>query len=32
MAGIGLQRVMGYTAITFLVSFVIYAAALLLVP
>ncbi len=32
MAGIRLQRVMGYTAITFVVSLVIYAAALLFVP
>ena len=30
MAGIKLQRVMGYTAITFAVSFVIYGGALLL--
>ena len=32
MAGIRIQKVMGYTAITFLVSLVIYAAALLLIP
>jgi short-chain fatty acids transporter len=32
MAGIRLQRVMGYTAVTFIVSLVIYAAALLLIP
>ncbi|WP_241869394.1 TIGR00366 family protein [Acidocella aminolytica] len=32
MAGIRLQRVMGYTAVTFLVSFVIYAASLLFIP
>jgi short-chain fatty acids transporter len=32
MAGIRLQRVMGYTAITFLVSLVIYIAALVLIP
>ncbi|MFL9888847.1 TIGR00366 family protein [Paraburkholderia agricolaris] len=32
MAGIRLQRVMGYTAITFLVSLVIYTTALLVVP
>ncbi len=32
IAGIRLQRVMGYTAITFAVSLVIYAAALWLIP
>jgi short-chain fatty acids transporter len=32
IAGIRIQRVMGYTAVTFLVSLVIYAAALWLVP
>jgi short-chain fatty acids transporter len=32
MAGIRLQRVMGYTAITFVVSLVIYLAALVLIP
>jgi short-chain fatty acids transporter len=32
MAGIRIQRVMGYTAVTFLVSLVIYAAALWLIP
>lgn len=32
MAGIRLQRVMGYTAITFVVSLVIYITALLVVP
>ena len=32
MAGIRLQRVMGYTAITFVVSLVIYIAALALIP
>ena len=32
IAGIRIQRVMGYTAITFVVSLVIYAAALWLVP
>jgi len=32
MAGIRIQRVMGYTAITFVVSLVIYALALWLVP
>ncbi|MGE4481384.1 TIGR00366 family protein [Acidocella sp.] len=32
MAGIRLQRVMGYTAITFVVTFVIYGASLLFVP
>jgi short-chain fatty acids transporter len=32
MAGIPLQRVMGYTAVTFIVSLVIYAAALILIP
>ena len=32
MAGIRLQRVMGYTAITFIVSLVIYLAALVLIP
>jgi short-chain fatty acids transporter len=32
MAGIRLQRVMGYTAVTFIVSLAIYAAALVLVP
>ncbi len=32
MAGIRLQRVMGYTAITFVVSFVIYGASLLFIP
>ncbi len=32
MAGIRIQRVMGYTAITFIVSLVIYAGALWLVP
>jgi len=30
IAGIGIQRVLGYTVITFVVSTVIYAAALLL--
>ncbi|PXW23450.1 short-chain fatty acid transporter [Paraburkholderia caballeronis] len=32
IAGIRIQRVMGYTAITFVVSLVIYAAALWLIP
>jgi short-chain fatty acids transporter len=32
MAGIRLQRVMGYTAVTFIVSLAIYAAALVLIP
>lgn len=32
IAGIRIQRVMGYTAVTFIVSLVIYAAALWLVP
>ncbi|PLZ01696.1 serine--pyruvate aminotransferase [Burkholderia sp. WAC0059] len=32
IAGIRIQRVMGYTAVTFVVSLVIYAAALWLVP
>ena len=32
MAGIRLQRVMGFTAITFIVSLAIYLAALVLVP
>jgi short-chain fatty acids transporter len=32
MAGVRLQRVMGYTAITFVVSLVIYVSALFLVP
>jgi short-chain fatty acids transporter len=32
MAGVRLQRVMGYTAITFVVSLVIYISALFLVP
>jgi short-chain fatty acids transporter len=32
IAGIRIQRVMGYTAVTFAVSLVIYAAALWLVP
>jgi len=32
IAGIKIQRVMGYTAITFVVSLVIYAAALWLIP
>jgi short-chain fatty acids transporter len=32
MAGIRLQRVMGYTAITFVVSLVIYLAALVVIP
>ncbi len=32
MAGIRLQRVMGYTAVTFVVSFVIYGASLLFIP
>lgn len=32
MAGVKLQRVMGYTAITFVVSFVIYGGSLLFVP
>jgi short-chain fatty acids transporter len=32
MAGIRLQRVMGYTGVTFIVSLAIYAAALVLIP
>ena len=32
IAGIRIQRVMGYTAITFVVSLMIYAAALWLIP
>jgi short-chain fatty acids transporter len=32
IAGIRIQRVMGYTAVTFMVSFVVYAVALWLVP
>jgi len=32
IAGIRIQRVMGYTAVTFVVSLVIYAAALWLIP
>jgi short-chain fatty acids transporter len=32
MAGVRLQRVMGYTAITFVVSLVIYVSSLFLVP
>jgi short-chain fatty acids transporter len=32
MAGIRLQRVMGYTAITFVISLVIYIGALVMVP
>jgi short-chain fatty acids transporter len=32
IAGIKIQRVMGYTAVTFVVSLVIYAAALWLLP
>nr|WP_243751347.1 TIGR00366 family protein [Paraburkholderia sp. BL10I2N1] len=32
IAGIRIQRVMGYTAITFVVSLVIYASPLWLVP
>jgi short-chain fatty acids transporter len=32
IAGIRIQRVMGYTAITFVVSFIIYAVALWLIP
>jgi len=32
IAGIRIQRVMGYTAITFVVSLLIYAAALWLIP
>jgi len=32
IAGIRIQRVMGYTAVTFAVSLVIYAVALWLIP
>jgi short-chain fatty acids transporter len=32
IAGIRIQRVMGYTAVTFAVSLVIYGAALWLIP